>query len=118
MCLAKQDMQVIKELGSLFSKLHMVAFDSFLTIVASLQLEKKINKAHHNEEWEEYNYNDNIVLTARCSSHHSSEQPIVCFASSHPRPVAQFLKSINVEYSFLRRSNLFFNCFFVLLSLD
>ena len=61
---------------------------------------------------------EEIVLTARCSSHHSCEHTIVCFASSHPRPVAQFLNSINVEYSFFKPSNLFFNCFFVRLSPD
>jgi hypothetical protein len=38
---AKQDMQIIKKLWSLFSKLHMIAFDSFLTIVASPRLNKK-----------------------------------------------------------------------------
>jgi hypothetical protein len=41
MFLAKQDMHIFKKLGSLFSKLHMTAFNSFLRIVASLKLNNK-----------------------------------------------------------------------------
>jgi len=46
-------MQTIMVLWPLFSKPHMVTFDSFVRIIASLKLIEKISKAHHSKHEKE-----------------------------------------------------------------
>jgi hypothetical protein len=47
MYLVKQYVDIIKVLRSLFSKPHMVVFDTFLRIVASMKLNEKVSKSAH-----------------------------------------------------------------------
>jgi len=116
MYLIKQYMQIIKVLRPLFSEPHMVAFDTFLRIIAPLKLNETKSSLASNTIWKHWKWtmnNDSKVLTARCSSHHSLEHSTVHFASFHPSPVALFFNSMNHLYSFFILSHLFLSCFFV-----